>query len=189
MKRTQLPPLLALCLLAALNASAAVHYVDVNSATPVAPYLSWATAARNIQDAIDAAGPGEQILVNDGVYQAGGKVLGSITNRVAVNKPVSVASVNGPQSTVIQGYQVPGTTNGDGAIRCVYLASGGSLSGFTLTQGATQPSGEQSGGGVWCADASAVVSNCVIVTNAAYSLGGGAYSGTLLNCTLAGNAV
>ncbi len=56
-------------------------------------------------------------------------------NRVAVDKLVTLRSVNGPQFTVIQGYQVPGVTNGDGAIRCVYLANGASLSSFTLANG------------------------------------------------------
>jgi hypothetical protein len=150
-----------------------VHYVDLNSGTPAPPYTSWATAARVIQYAVDAAATGDVVVVTNGIYASGGQTVGTniLANRVAVEKSLALRSVNGPQFTVIQGYQVPATTIGDGAIRCVYLANGARLSGFTLTNGATRSAGDrdsqQSGGGVWCESPTAIVSNCVIAGNSA----------------------
>ena len=178
--------------LLALNAAAGTLHVDLNSTNPVFPYSDWSTAATNIQDAVDVAFPGDLVLVNDGIYQTGGRVVyGALTNRLAVIRDVTVQSLSGPAVTVIQGYQVLGTTSGDSAIRCVYLTNGARLVGFTLTNGATRASGdwelERSGGGVWC-DTNAVLSNCVVAGNSASECGGGAFRGTLLNCSLINNS-
>jgi hypothetical protein len=173
----------------AANAPATVRYVDLNCTNPVSPYTNWATAAINIQNAVDGASDGDEILVTNGVYQTGGRlVLGDTTsNRLAITKAVTVQSVNGPSVTVIKGYQVPGITNGNSAVRCVYLANNAILIGFTLTNGATQSSsGSNMGGGVRSQSMSAVASNCVIVGNSAV-LGAGSFSGTLNNCTLSNN--
>ncbi len=170
-----------------IHAPAATLFVSLASTNLVPPYADWSTAATNIQDAIDAANNGDLILVTNGVYATGGRVIyGNSTNRVAVDKPVTVQSVNGPLNTMIQGYSFRSSS-----IRCVYLTNGASCIGFTLTNGGTIASGdimrEQSGGGIWCEDASATVSNCVIVHGFAYQNAGGAYQGTLLNCILANN--
>src|SRR6266849_7825879 len=88
------------------SALATVRYVDVNGAAPAPPYTSWASAATTIQDAIDVANDGDEVVVTNGVYQTGGRaVYGMMTNRVAVTTPVTVRSVSGPEVTVIRGYQ------------------------------------------------------------------------------------
>lgn len=170
-----------------------VQYVAANSPNPVPPYTSWVTAATNIQDALDVAFVTGTVLVSNGVYQTGGRaVFGALNNRAAVTMPLTLRSVNGPAVTTIQGYQVPGTSNGSAAVRCVHMTDGVTLSGFTLSGGATLLTGnsdyEQSGGGVWCESASVVVSNCVLSGNTAANGGGGVSSGTLLNCILTGNS-
>jgi len=201
--KTKLSLLAAGMLLAApSSALATVHYVWQSSPGPAPPYTNWATAAVTIQQAVDAAAAGDEVVVTNGIYAAGGRAVGTnvLVNRVAVDKPLTLRSVNGPTNTIIQGYRVPGTTNGDGAIRCVYLTNGASLSGFTLTKGATcavdndPPYCESSGGGVWFESTNAFVTNCVIAGNAAYGAGGGAASDasghlcTLNNSTLSGNS-
>jgi hypothetical protein len=188
--------LVLFCLtLVAFNAPAATRYVDLNSPGPTPPYTNWPTAAPNIQDAIDAAVNGDTILVTNGVYAHGGRTEGgySLTNRVVVDKPVTVQSVNGPAVTIIQGYQVPGSITGDGAVRCVFLANGATLSGFTLTNGATRGASgnaktEQPGGGIYCVSSLSVISNCVLLGNTAHLGGGGVAYGSLYNCVIQNNS-
>jgi hypothetical protein len=169
-----------------------ISYVRLDSSNPVAPYTSWATAATNIQDAVDAAPVGGTVLVTNGVYASGGRPANGyvLTNRVTVDQPLTVRSVNGPAVTIIQGYQVPTNIWGDSAVRCVYLKNGMMmLAGFTLTNGATRMTAERSGGGVYCdGDGSAILTNCILSGNSAAYSGGGAYYGTLNNCTFSGNS-
>ena len=143
-----------------------VHYVAATSVNPVVPYTSWATAATNIQDAVDVAAPGATIFVTNGVYAP-----------VEVDNPLVLRSVNGPDVTVI---------DGDGGQPCLSLANNAVTVGFTLTNGVAFV-----GGGVYCESTNAVLTNCVLTGNSATSEGGdggGACGGTLNNCTLTSNS-
>src|SRR5438552_9512473 len=94
----------AFIVMAASHCLAVTRYVKLNNPGASSPFTSWATAATNIQDALDAAQAGDTVLVTNGVYATGGQVAeGAITNRVAVTKPVLLTSVNGPAGTVIAG--------------------------------------------------------------------------------------
>jgi hypothetical protein len=173
--------LLSLSILLATGAAAwaATLYVDAGSANPVAPYTNWATAAAIIQAAVDAAAPGDEILVTNGTYEP-----------IAVDIPIRLRSVNGPEVTSI-----------DANYRgwCARLGSNAVLSGFTVTHGFIYPG---DGAGVWCLDDSAMITNCAIRDNRANytclrspagmgcfgGLGGGVCGGTLYNCLLAGNS-
>lgn len=176
--------------------AAPVHFVIAGSTNPVPPFATWETAASDIQSAIDVATlPGARVLVGDGLYNTGGRALvGIMTNRVAVNKPLVVSSLNGPARTIIQGYALPGSLTGDENIRCVYLAGNAVLAGLTLTNGASRssylahPEYERKGGGIWCESMTAVVRNCVLAGNSGNLRAGGSYGGTLIHCELRGNS-
>ena len=122
------------------------------------------------------------MLVTNGFY-----------NPIYIPRAVTVRSVNGPDSTMIFGGRYNRFFGGGSS--CAYLAHGASLSGFTLTGGFAE-----SGAGVFCESRTAVVSNCVVSGNQAgggsdfelvyyRGYGGGAYGGTLNNCTLSDNSV
>lgn len=169
-----------------------VFYVAVSNTTPSAPFNSWSTAATNIQDAVDAATvPGSLVLVSNGNYSAGGRVArGPITNRVALMKPLVVASVNGPSVTAIIGNGISGSS----AVRCAYLTNGASLMGFSLSNGATGSVGSSAddtqwaGGGAWSEFGSALLSNCWVLGNSAWAYGGGLYHGTIINSVIVSNS-
>jgi hypothetical protein len=179
-------------MLAAANwrSAAAVRYVDLNSTNATRPYSTWATAATNIQDAVDAAMAGDEIVVTNGIYASGSRATidDAHMNRLVVDKPLAVRSVQGPDVTVI---------DGGGSNRCVYLADAASLSGFTLTHGVVPATWMGAlregrwlagvGGGIMCQSSNPVVSDCVIAGNTAND-GGGAAGGSLNNCTLRDNS-
>ena len=164
-----------------------VTYVASNG-TAVYPYSSWATAATNIQDAVDAAPPGGTVRVAGGTYDSGWRVYRGATNRVVVDKPLSlIAEAAERYETMIEGEGNDGT----GAVRCVYLASGSRMEGFTLASGATYSNAVTSwlvtdGAGALC-ESGAVLTNCWITSNRSAKSGGGVMGGELWSCEISGN--
>ena len=188
--------LATLAVMVAQPVSAADWYVTTNG---TGDGSSWANAASSIQAAISkATTANDTVWVSNGVYEAGGVTNTpgissySMTNRISITNAITVRSANNdPAVTTIKGAWDP-ATNGPAAVRCVYMVTGSKLIGFTLTNGATMVTGagthDQVGGGVKCQSTNTVVSNCVIVGNAANTQGGGAYRATLYNCTLIRNS-
>ena len=153
------------------------------------PYLTWATAATNVQDAVDRCAKGGTVLVSNGVYAGGGAERFS-SNRVAITNAMTVRSVNGPAQTALRGV----ASTGLDAMRGAYVGNGAQLIGFSVTGGRSRGSsvpirllGETQGGGLYAA-AGARIADCLVTNNGALN-GGGAFGwGTFTNCVLADNS-
>ena len=152
--------------------------------------LSWATAKKTIQSAIDASEEGDAIWVADGVYTP-----------VSTNdRRVDIVGVNGAEKTIIEG---------GGAECCAILgmdyrfSNNSRLSGFTLRNGCSSYGGgvkygrvdncivencraTTNGGGVDYSN----ISNCIVRNNSAQSSGGGFTGGSwrrAVYCKFVGN--
>jgi len=125
-----------------------------------------------IQSAINVASTGDTVLVYPRTY---------VENIIFSGKAITVKSVNGAASTIIDGNasdSVVTFNNSEGA--------GSALDGFTITNGYSEE-----GGGIYCDSSSPVVTNCNITGNAAYE-GGGIFClwnsfPTITNCTISAN--
>lgn len=187
----------------AQNVNASPHYVDLNSTNPVSPFLSWNTAATNMQDAVDVATNGTTVLVTNGTYY--------VSTEITVASGITIQSVNGWTNTIVDAQE---------SGRCFYLDDAGAiLDGFTITRGYASGSGggvycnggtvrnccihsntatggsygDRRGGGVYCTGGT--ISHCVVSNNLALGLGysgGGVYitsGATLQHCTISANEV
>ncbi|MEM7394238.1 MAG: hypothetical protein AAF492_18015, partial [Verrucomicrobiota bacterium] len=103
-----------------INTHAVERFVDLANPDPQPPYLTWATAANDIQSAVDTSVDGDSILVSNGTYLA--------THTITIAQGVTVRSVNGPEHTIIDGYY---------SNRCVSMThSNAVLEGFMVRHGA-----------------------------------------------------
>ena len=167
------------------------------------------TAYKTLAAALAAAQPGDTVTALPGVYsqgavvptqeQAGGTVVPFIAARAVVPSQVTLASRDGPETTVIKGAAATtdiGTSGcGADAVRCVFLCAGATVRGFTLYNGHTDSiengdadSVNNHGGGVLAANSTsydaglnALAENCIF-TNCCAVRGGGAFCGKYRKC-------
>ena len=172
-----------LLLLFSLSVRADTHYVNKANGAPVSPFTNgWASAAVNIQTAVNLAVDGDVVLVTNGSYNTDWMVTPgySLTNRIVITNLITLQAMSAnPADTLIVGARDAGTgNNGPAAMRGVYLTKG-TLIGFTVTNGFTRSSGnvtyDQSGGGILAIGNTIVISNCVVTDGGAYLRGGGIF--------------
>jgi hypothetical protein len=161
-----------------------IIHVD-RSATGTADGSSWANAFTTIQTAIDAAAAGDEIWVAEGTYNEPRTGNGS----VIVNKSVFLyGGFDGtetlrsernpdPENTIIDGSTARGGLAAYTVLRVLVDAVDATIDGFTITGGndPRSPSLSQAyvgWGGVVVYSPSCVFSNCKIVGNSGYIVGG-----------------
>ena len=153
------------------------HYVSL-SGSHISPFTNWATAATNIQAAVDVADTGDLVLVTNGTYRGVGGVTNG-TNVVVIAKAITLQSVSGAGQTTI---------DGEALYRCIYT-SGAVVDGFSIRGGKAlgSISGTGLGGGIVALNGSRIL-NCSISSNAG-TFGGGVYSSgsSVSNCVIENN--
>jgi hypothetical protein len=150
------------------------NYVALTGAS-IYPYDSWAKAATQLVDAVEATAGGGLVLVSNGVYASSQGVL-------IWGKPLTVRSLSGWQETIL---------DGGGTHRAfVVLETEALIDGFTIMNGYA-PDDVFSGAGAGVVlYKRGTVRNCVFLNNQALNYGGGAVcmeGGRVENCFFSGN--
>ena len=148
------PVVLYMRALSLLSALCVIHAVSAQAATRHVPTASYLT----IQSAIDAAAPGDLVLVAPGTYFETITFLG---------KGITVRSSGGPLVTIIDG-----TGSNGSVVQCVSGEGPDTvIEGFTITGGSADV-----GGGMRNIGSSPTVIDCIFKDNNATDRGGGMYN-------------
>lgn len=141
-----------------------------------------------IQAAINAAAPGDVIVLADGVYSGEGN-----RNIDFMGKAITLRSANGSANCVIDVNAIPGTPYRGFIFQHGETATS-VLEGVTITRGATLTGAvadQFNGGGILCTSSSPTIRDCVLSNNDAACWGGGICcthaSPIITGCTIVGN--
>ncbi len=168
--------------LAFLSASVLVLALAPPTADADTIYVCWDGSGDylTIQEGIDAASDGDEVVVCDGTYTGD-----SNRDLDFHGKAITVRSENGPDNCIIdcQGSE-------DDQHRGFYFRTGetadATVEGFTITNGWAN-----GGGGIYCLGSNPTVTTCTFSGNSA-NFGGGIFNNyhsnpTVTNCTFSGN--
>lgn len=177
---------LAIVLLSAAASHATVRYVAVTGSGTDG--LSWATAYKTIDAAVDATSlaDGDEIWVKQGTYGTGATLY--------VEKAVKIyGGYTGSGNTRVLDASLTVVTGINMATHCFDVSANAVISYFTITKGrASGSSPSDDGGGMYIHDCAAQVANCVFNANTATRAGGAislrnADGATISDCTFTAN--
>ena len=141
-------------------ATITVWYVD-SGISASSTGQSWAEAFQTIPEAISAADDSEQIWLKSGHYPISGQIV--------VNKLVLIyGGFEGAENQLYQRDPVIGETVVDGensGYRCFYISSSATIDGITITGGAVTNESVPRGGGMYIANCSPAITNCIFSDN------------------------
>ena len=158
--------------------------LSLRAAPPSDPAI-WAAGSQvcpsgcafsSIQDAIDAATPGEEIPNRPGVY-TGVHVRAGITQVVYISKTITVRGGYNDDFSAQNPLSYPTTVDAQGQGRGIVIVGNGvspTIEGLRITGGAA-PDPLDKGAGVYIENAGGVISGNVIYSNTADYYGGGLY--------------
>jgi Right handed beta helix region len=159
--------------LSAPRVQAGIIHVQRSAAGP-GDGLSWATAFTNVQAAINAALPGDQVWVAAGLYQE--RI--TLKDGVALYGGFAGGETSfGQRDWKTNASILDGKRQGTVVMVPKAAANGVSVDGFTIQNGGagSLSFGTASGGGIYCASGSAVTIANNSVTNCAAEHGGALY--------------
>jgi hypothetical protein len=166
----------------------ATIYVDVSATGGVYNGLSWGTAFKDLQAAIDYCISGDQILVAEGTYL--------LTSTLELAKELDIYGGYDADTGLRDTKNNLTIVDGDDTVRCFYVTADCTVDGFTITDGnAWNPDTEawtdDVGGGMFNYLCDPNINDCNFYQNYAYEYGGAIENyqanPTITDCNFTGN--